>query len=142
MAKHESVPERNAEHGSIRRARRAECATLSGIDFRAKASWGYSDSFMAACREELTIAEDRVSRHDVFVLERACLLLGFYALVAQGEAEAELTELFVEPGHQGQGHGMRLMEHARATTHRQPPERNACYWKPRVCPCSSIPSTS
>ncbi len=40
----------------IRGARQDECALLSDLAFRSKASWGYGEQFMEDCRDELTIS--------------------------------------------------------------------------------------
>jgi len=33
---------------------------LSNLAFRSKAHWGYSDEFMAACRDELTYSSEKI----------------------------------------------------------------------------------
>lgn len=98
----------------IRPARRDECARLSDLAFRSKASWGYSEQFMAACRAELTISEADIRAHQVFVLECDREVVGFCALRNCGDGEGELADVFVEPAHKRQGHGRRLVEHAKA----------------------------
>lgn len=53
----------------IRPAHHDECARLSDLAFRSKASRGYSEQFMAECRAELTIREAELRTHQFFVLE-------------------------------------------------------------------------
>ena len=97
----------------IRRARHDECALLSDLAFRAKAIWGYSDQFMADCVAELTISETDIRTHAFFVLEFDGAVIGFCALLEGGEGERELAHVFVEPGRLREGHGRRLVEHAK-----------------------------
>ena len=106
------IDSQNAD-GIVRRARDEDCAFLSDLAFRAKASWGYSDEFMAACRGELVVTVEDVHTLDVFVLERAGRVQGYYALEPCGDGEVEMVALFVEPELNGQGHGKTLVEHAK-----------------------------
>ena len=99
--------------GSIRRARHDECAQLSDLAFRSKASWGYSAQFMADCREELTISEADIRADQFFVLESNGAIIGFCALKDGGADEGELIDVFVEPARLREGHGRRLVEHAK-----------------------------
>jgi len=84
----------------IRPARHDECALLTGLALRAKAIWGYSDQFMADCVAELTISEADIRAQQFFVLESDSDVIGFCALM---ERPARLRE----------GHGRRLVEHAK-----------------------------
>ena len=49
-----------SDNVSFRSATAADAAELTDIAFRSKAYWGYSEEFMEACREELTL-----TRHDL-----------------------------------------------------------------------------
>ena len=97
----------------IRRARRDESAPLSDLAFRSKASWGYNDKFLADCREELTITETDIRTDQFFVLESNGEIIGFCALKDCGAGEGELIDVFVEPARLREGHGRRLVEHAK-----------------------------
>ena len=88
---------------------------MSDLAFRSKASWGYSEQFMTDCRAELTIREADVRMHQFFVLECDGDVVGFCALQDRGDGEGELADVFVEPAHKGEGHGRRLVEHAKDT---------------------------
>jgi N-acetylglutamate synthase-like GNAT family acetyltransferase len=98
---------------TIRPARRDECARLSDLAFRSKASWGYDEQFMANCRAELTVSEADISAHQFFVLECDGAVVGFCALLDRGDSEGELADVFVEPTRKGEGHGRTLVEHAK-----------------------------
>ena len=97
----------------IRRARHDECELLTDLALRAKAIWGYSDQFMADCVAELTISEADIRTHQFFVLESESNVLGFCALLERGEGEHELAHVFVESARLREGHGRRLVEHAK-----------------------------
>ena len=106
----------------IRRARLDECALLSNLAFRSKASWGYSEQFMADCLAELTISEVDIRTHQFFVLESDGVVIGFCALQECGEGEGELADVFVDPAHLREGHGRHLVEHAKDAA-------RACGWQ-------------
>ena len=97
----------------IRRARHGECELLTDLAFRAKAIWGYSDQFMADCVAELTIGEADIRTHQFFVLESDGDVIGFCALLEGGERGRELAHVFIEPARLREGHGRRLVEHAK-----------------------------
>ncbi len=98
----------------IRAAHRSEAAILSDLALRSKATWGYSDAFMAACRPELTYTAEQIASASftfwVADVDGACL--GFYALKHLAPGEIELEALFVEPLHIGMGFGRMMMKHA------------------------------
>lgn len=98
---------------TVRPARRDECARLSDLAFRSKASWGYDEQFMANCRAELTITEADIRAHQFFVLESDGAVVGFCALQDRGGVQGELADVFVEPARRGEGHGSTLVEHAK-----------------------------
>lgn len=99
----------------IRPARPEEAPALSALAQRSKAHWGYDDAFLAACVEELTVAEEAIQLHLTYVVEQDGRVVGFYMLEPLDAHEIELTFLFVEPTAIGQGYGRKLMEHARET---------------------------
>lgn len=97
----------------IRSARPDECALLTQLALRSKASWGYSEQFMADCAAELTISEADVAAHEYFVMESDGEVIGFCALQDGTGATGELVDVFVEPVRLREGHGRRLVEHAK-----------------------------
>ena len=97
----------------IRSARHDECALLTDLAFRSKASWGYGEQFMADCLSELTISEADIRTHQFFVLESDGEVIGFCALQSCGADEGMLADMFVEPARLRAGHGRRLVEHAK-----------------------------
>ncbi|MDT0441208.1 GNAT family N-acetyltransferase [Streptomyces johnsoniae] len=94
----------------IRAARAEEAGALSELALRSKAYWGYSDAFIAACREELRLHPGDIERRRTTVAEREGRAIGFATL--DGEPlEGELGMLFVDPLAIGQGVGRRLFDH-------------------------------
>jgi GNAT superfamily N-acetyltransferase len=100
---------------TIRPGRPDEAMLLTGIAYRAKAYWGYSDEFMAAARADLTITETQLATQVIFVLEQDGEVRGFYKLREIAPDRVELTDLFMEPVGIGRGWGRLLWEHAVAT---------------------------
>jgi len=97
----------------IRRAAAADAGTLSAIAQAAKRYWGYPEPWLDAWRPALTIAPDQVAALDIFVIETAGDITGFYAAVP-GSLRWTLDHLWVDPEHIGQGLGRRLVAHALA----------------------------
>ena len=89
-----------------------EAERLSEIAYHSKAYWGYSTSFMEACRAELTINSEYMNAHSTFVLVRADEVMGFYALERCSESRVELGHFFLGPAEIGRGRGRLLFEHA------------------------------
>jgi GNAT superfamily N-acetyltransferase len=103
----------------IRGAQPEDAPALSDLAFRSKAYWGYSNEFMDACGDELSIAADDLARQPTYVLERDGVPIGFYSLVPLGSGRVELGHLFVAPDEIGRGHGRRLLAHAAAEARRR-----------------------
>ena len=104
----------------IRRACEADAAQLSELAFRSKASNGYDDRFMEACRAELTIRPADFAKRDFWIAENdAGAILGFAGLWHVADGLVEVDPIYVEPAIKGQGVGQilwrQLEEHARTT---------------------------
>ncbi len=102
----------NIQKEQIRQALPSEVEHLSGLAFRSKSYWGYSDQFMKACLEELTVDECYIENNPTFVIETAGNAVGFYSLERISAAEVELSYLFVDPAFIGKGYGRKLITHA------------------------------
>ena len=96
----------------IRRALPSEVEYLSGLASRSKSYWGYSNQFMKACLEELTVDECYIENNPTFVIEAGGNTIGFYALEHISNSEVELSFLFVDPAFIGKGYGRKLITHA------------------------------
>ena len=108
----------NTQKWKIRKALPSEAQYLSGLTFRSKSHWDYSDQFMQACLEELTIEECYIESNPTFVIEDARNTIGFYSLEHISASEVELSYLFVEPDFIGKGYGRKLMGHAQKEAQR------------------------
>ena len=95
----------------VRRARPDEAEQLTDLALRSKAYWGYDAAFLQGCVPALRLAPERLQAEPFFVIEADGRVMGFGALRVDG-AEAELTNLFVEPQAMGRGYGSRLWRHA------------------------------
>jgi GNAT superfamily N-acetyltransferase len=92
----------------LRPATDRDIDTLSTLCQRSKAMWGYSDAFMAACREELTIYGSDLESTTVFVAVRDHQIVGMVQQSLTGKA-AELHRLYVEPDAAFTGVGTTLL---------------------------------
>jgi len=99
----------------IRPAEGGDAALLTALALRSKAHWGYSDQFIAACREELTYTPEQLEAAQSFghVCLKDGLPVAFYVLEKTGVDVAELDALFVEPEYIGKGIGKMLIMHAK-----------------------------
>ncbi len=99
----------------IRNARPDEATTLNALAMRSKAYWGYSNEFMEACREELSVLPGAIEsdKFHYAVAERRGEIVGYYALERLSASAFELEALFVEPAHIGSGVGWALITHAK-----------------------------
>lgn len=95
----------------MRRARPAEAAVLSALACRSKGHWGYDPGFMEECRDELSISAAFIREREVYVLETAGRIEGYYSLVRR-DSDAGLDHFFVDPLALGKGAGRRLWNHA------------------------------
>jgi len=134
----------------IRRARPADAAVLSRLAYDSKASWGYDDAFMEACRAELTISAADLEAHNAFVVACGESLLGFYLLKMDGPC-AEVWDFFMAAEAMGSGLGGRLWRHLEATARRcgaacigvdSDPNAEGFYRKMGLRRCGEAPSLS
>lgn len=95
---------------SIRLASPSEAPVLSNIAISAKRSNGYNDSFMDACRDELTVKAEDMKKGDYWVAE-ADVIRGFVCLMADSEPEVgEIHAFFIDPTWQRAGIGRLLWQ--------------------------------
>ena len=88
----------------VLRARPEDAGALTGISFAAKRYWGYPERWISRWEESLTITPDFVSRNEVYAAVLEGEIVGFYALVGEGQ-RIELEHLWVSPEHIGAGIG-------------------------------------
>jgi GNAT superfamily N-acetyltransferase len=78
---------------------------------RSKAHWGFDDDFMSQFAGVISMSPASVANADVWILEEFGSIIGFYALVPQGD-ECVLDDLWLLPEHIGGGLGRVMFEHA------------------------------
>lgn len=93
----------------IRPARPDECHVLTSLALRSKAHWGYSDEFMRACIDELTITARRIQDEHYLVAEIDGRICGMAGIARDGDGW-EVCNMFVDPGRIGTGTGRLLFE--------------------------------
>lgn len=97
---------------TIRPARPSEAAALGDLALRSKGYWGYSPTFLDACRTDLSYSPEAIATRPFFVAEIEGSVAGFYALAPVDRGLVDLEALFVAPEAIGQGVGRRLWAHA------------------------------
>ena len=94
----------------LRRASTDDAQVLTDLAMASKASWGYDDDFMKACRAQLTITPNVIQTAEVWVTESAGTINGMIVFRPDpATGVAELADLFVSPDSQGKGLGSALM---------------------------------
>lgn len=106
----------NQSSFEIRKVEPSEAPVLTQLAHLAKAYWGYSPEFMAACDETLSFNADDLNneRYAFRVGTENGTIRSFYTLDKESEADGsiEMSALFVEPTALGRGFGRRLFEHS------------------------------
>jgi N-acetylglutamate synthase-like GNAT family acetyltransferase len=93
----------------IRLAKPNESAILTDLSLRSKRSNGYDETFMAACREELTVTAERMEEGEYWIAE-AGSICGCVCLTpdTDDEKSAEINAFFIDPNWQRKGIGRLL----------------------------------
>ena len=86
----------------IRKAKVEDASPLTHIAFKSKGYWGYSDDFMIAWKDALTITVEDIPSKVIYLLEEDNTIKGFYCLCIETK---KLESLFVTPTYIGQGIG-------------------------------------
>ena len=94
----------------IRLAIPSEASILSSIAINAKRSNGYSNSFMDACRGELTVTAKDILKGEYWVAEKG-VIRGFVCLMeGSGREVGEIHSFFIDPTWQREGIGKLLWQ--------------------------------
>ncbi|WLQ43094.1 GNAT family N-acetyltransferase [Streptomyces laculatispora] len=101
----------------VRPGRPSEAAELTGLALRSKGHWGYDEAFLAACRDELTMAPADIDRRRTAVAEEDGRVLGFTTLEGAPPVGV-LGMMFAEPDAVGSGVGRLLFGHVVAEARR------------------------
>lgn len=103
----------------IRKAQASEAIRLTELAMRSKASNGYDDAFMAACRDELAIGTKSFDARELWVaVDGSGAIVGFFGLwPSDDHGLCEADPVFVEPRLKSMGIGrmlwLKLEERAR-----------------------------
>jgi len=92
----------------IREALLSEANELSELALHSKATWNYSEEFILACKEDLTITEEYIKNNFVYVLENDNTMIGFFSFLRNENA---LDFLYIHPRYKGKGYGKILWEY-------------------------------
>ncbi|PGO32693.1 GNAT family N-acetyltransferase [Bacillus cereus] len=91
----------------LRKALLSEANELSVFALYSKATWNYSEEFILACKEDLTITEEYIKSNFVYVLENDNTRIGFFSFLRDDNA---LDFLYMHPIYKGKGYGKILWE--------------------------------
>ena len=95
----------------IRAPHPTDAQRLTAIAHAAKRHWGYPEELISLWQADLTVTAQFIADYPVFCAVRDSEIVGFYALLRQGET-FDLEHLWVEPQHIGIGVGTLLFNHA------------------------------
>ena len=86
----------------IREALLSEANELSELALQSKATWDYSEEFILACKEDLTITEEYINNNFVYVFENDNTKIGFFSFYVMIKA---LDFLYIHPRYKGKATG-------------------------------------
>ncbi|MDC2866886.1 MULTISPECIES: GNAT family N-acetyltransferase [unclassified Bacillus (in: firmicutes)] len=92
----------------VREAFLKEANKLSNVALSSKATWDYSEEFILACKEDLTITEQYMKNNYVYILEENQEIIGFFSFLRK-EVDS-LDFLYLHPTYKGKGYGRILWE--------------------------------
>ncbi|PFZ89491.1 GNAT family N-acetyltransferase [Bacillus wiedmannii] len=131
----------------IRKALLSEENELSELALHSKATWNYSEAFILACKEDLTITEEYIKNNFVYVLENDNTKIGFFSFLRNENA---LDFLYIQPRYKGAGYGKILWEYVlekanelgiKSFTIDSDPNAKGFYWKMGAKLIGETPST-
>ena len=91
----------------LRKAVTGDAGVLSDLSFRSKASNGYDEDFMEACRDELAVTPEAIADGYVWVAEANGKPVGFFDIRLENNI-VEVYALFVDPAMKRDGIGRKL----------------------------------
>lgn len=94
----------------VRQARFDDAEVLTELSIRSKASNGYDEAVMKACREELTVTPSGIGRGEYWIAE-ADIICGCVGLAEDPEGKTgEVHTFFVDPNFKRCGIGRKLWQ--------------------------------
>ena len=79
----------------IREALLSEANELSELALQSKATWDYSEEFIIACKEDLTITEEYINNNFVYVFENDNTKIGFFSFYVMIKLSISCTFILV-----------------------------------------------
>ena len=105
---------------AIRRGEPGDALFLTSISFGAKRHWNYTDAYLEAWQDQLTITEDYINNNVIFLAQKQTTIIGYCAIVEVREEELEetyftksgfwLDHIYIRPAYIKNGIGMQLIE--------------------------------
>lgn len=135
---------------TIRRAREGEAKAITDLKIISKASNGYSQEFMIACRDELSVSENDLISLEIWIVEQRAAIVGMLDIRFMDD-RCTLEALFVDPEIKGGGIGRALFETCEARCREQgalvidvdsDPEAQTFYEKMGMRKIGEVPSGS
>jgi len=135
---------------TIRYARKGEAQAITDLKMTSKASNGYSQEFMDACRAELTVTEQDIDVYEIWIAERLEKIVGMLDVRFENN-RGVLEALFIDPNIKGAGIGRKLFEKCEQRCREErvsvidvdsDPEAQAFYEKMGMVKTCEIPSGS
>ena len=79
----------------IREALLSEANELSELALHSKATWNYSEEFILACKEDLTITEEYIKNNFVYVLVNDNAKIGFFSFYVMIKLSISCTFILI-----------------------------------------------
>ena len=134
----------------MRYAEKGEAKIVTDLKMRSKASNGYSQEFMDACREELSVSEHDIESLEIWVAVKGDEIAGMLD-IRLDNSRCVLEALFIDPAIKGGGIGRKLFEKCEERCREEgvrfievdsDPEAQAFYEKMGMIKTGEIPSGS
>jgi GNAT superfamily N-acetyltransferase len=92
------MPEIVSAEPQFRLARHAEAELLTSISFQSKKHWNYPLHYFEVWQDELTITPSYIKNNDVFVIEDATGVFGYFSIV-QLKNDLQVGNITLQKGH-------------------------------------------
>lgn len=91
----------------IRKALLSEANELSELALHSKATWDYSEEFILACKEDLTITEEYI-KITLYMFQKTIIRRLVFLILRNEKA---LDFLYIHPRYKGKGYGKILWDY-------------------------------
>lgn len=94
----------------IEKATLTDSAELSGLTYKSKAHWGYSEEQMEKWRDDLQVSARYIENNEVFITRESDRIAGYYSFSKISVSTVKLDNIFIDPEYIGKGLGLTLMK--------------------------------